>query len=94
MKTIRVIRHRTIDRGAAARGHGAAGLGGLPEHGKLKGTYAFRLGPAKGFDADLANSSSDPGNVGGARRQDVLRVGVFTSDVRRHISYRAHACHD
>jgi len=49
-------------------------------NGKLKGTYAFRLSPAKGFDADLANSSTDPGNVGGAQRQDVLRVGVFTSD--------------
>jgi len=46
----------------------------------LKGTYAFRLGPAKGFDADLANSGSDPGNVGGAQRQDLLRVGIFTSD--------------
>ncbi len=47
--------------------------------GKLKGTYAFRLGPAKGFDADLANNG-DPGNVSGAPRQDILRVGVFTSD--------------
>jgi len=55
---------------------------------KLKGTYAFRLGPAKGFDADLAGSAAgDPGNVGLAQRQDILRVGVFTSDCAGNITY-------
>jgi len=46
---------------------------------KLKGNYSFRLSPAKGFDADLANAS-DPGNVTGAPRQNVLMTGMFTSD--------------
>ncbi len=55
--------------------------------GKLKGTYAFRLAPAKGFDADLATNGSDPGQVGVAPRQNVLRVGVFTSDGCGNITY-------
>jgi len=46
---------------------------------KLNGTYAFRLNPAKGFDADLANNG-DPGAVVAANREDVLRVGVFTAN--------------
>ena len=51
----------------------------------LLGTYAFRLVPAKGFSADLANAS-DPGNVHTAPRQDILRVGVFTADGCGNIS--------
>ncbi len=62
--------------------------------GKLKGNYAFRLGPAKGFDADLATSGSDPGNVGGAGRQNVMMVGMFTSDGCGNIELWAHAGHD
>jgi len=58
----------------------SAGCPGPANSGKLKaGTYAFRLGPAKGFDADLANNG-DPGAVVAALREDVIRVGVFTSD--------------
>ncbi len=45
----------------------------------LKGTYAFRLDPATGFDANLA-STTDPGNVGGALRQNVTRAGQFTAN--------------
>lgn len=44
----------------------------------LYGNYVFRLGPAKGFDADLANAG-DPGNVAFAPRQDLVRAGAFTS---------------
>jgi hypothetical protein len=43
----------------------------------LKGTYSFRLVPAKSFSAD---APGDPGNIASAPRQDILRVGVFTAD--------------
>lgn len=43
----------------------------------LKGTYSFRLVPAKSFSAD---APGDPGGIGGAPRQDTLRVGVFTAN--------------
>lgn len=44
----------------------------------MNGNYAFRLGPAKSFAADLANAG-DPANVAGAPRQDLVRAGVFTA---------------
>ena len=43
----------------------------------IKGRYAFRMTPAKSFSAD---APGDPGGIGAAPRQDILRVGVFTAD--------------
>ncbi|MFZ0888025.1 MAG: hypothetical protein WA005_06205 [Candidatus Binataceae bacterium] len=57
----------------------SAACAGSANAAKLKGTYAFRLNPAKSFAADLANNS-DPGVVASAGRQNVLRAGVFTAD--------------
>jgi len=54
-------------------------------YGKFKGSYSFRLGPAKGFDADLANNG-DPGQVSNAGRQDIVRVGTFYADGCGNIS--------
>jgi len=43
----------------------------------LRGTFSFRLVPAKSFSAD---APGDPGDIAGAPRQDILRVGVFTAN--------------
>jgi hypothetical protein len=43
----------------------------------LRGTFTFRLVPAKSFSAD---APGDPGGIAGAPRQDILRVGSFTAD--------------
>ena len=43
----------------------------------LRGRYAFQVGPATGFSA---TAPGDPGNVAGASRQDILRVGVIQWD--------------
>jgi hypothetical protein len=43
----------------------------------LRGTYSFRLVPAKSFSAD---DPGDLGDIAGAPRQDILRVGVFTAN--------------
>ena len=53
----------------------------------LSGTYAFRLDPATSFAANLAFvPTSDPGQVGTAPSQDVIRAGQFTSDGNGHIT--------
>src|SRR5689334_12407274 len=40
----------------------------------LKGPWAFQMLPAKSFSA---SAPGDPGDVAGAPRQDILRVGVI-----------------
>ncbi len=57
----------------------SAACSGTACNKNLKGTYAFRLDPATGFDANLANDG-DPGNVSGALRQNVTRAGQFTAN--------------
>ncbi len=50
---------------------------GIFTNQSLKGTFSFRLVPAKSFSVD---DLSDPGGLATAPRQDILRVGVFTAD--------------
>ncbi len=43
----------------------------------LRGSWGFQMVPAKGF---TVNAPGDPGGVGSAVRQDILRVGVISFD--------------
>jgi hypothetical protein len=43
----------------------------------LRGSWGFQMVPAKSF---TVNTPGDPGGVGSAVRQDILRVGVVTFD--------------
>lgn len=52
----------------------------------LYGVYSFRLDPATGFAADLASTTTDPGNVAGAARQSVGQAGQFTADGNGNIT--------
>jgi len=62
-----------------------AASAGCGTTGCLKGTYALRLDPATGFDANLA-TDGDPGNVTGASTQNVMQAGLFTADGSGHIT--------
>ncbi len=53
----------------------------------VKGTFSFRLVPAKSFAADrFAGGGDDPSGLASAPRQDVLRGGVFTADGKGNIT--------
>jgi len=57
----------------------------------LRGRYAFRMTPVKGFTAD---APGDPGGIATAPRQDILRVGVFTADAAGNLQGRTVATTD
>ncbi|MFZ0888024.1 MAG: hypothetical protein WA005_06200 [Candidatus Binataceae bacterium] len=89
MKTIRAtgiaVSFAALLVAAMAATASAACVASSPGNGCLKGTYAFRLDPATGFDADLA-STTDPGHVSLAPRQSVMQAGEFTADGNGHIT--------
>lgn len=58
---------------------------------KIKGNYSFRMTPVKSFSAD---APGDPGGLGTAPRQDILRVGVFEADGKGNLSGRTIATTD
>jgi hypothetical protein len=62
---------------------------------RLKGTYTFRLTPATSFAPVYDGSSGKPDSgVASAPRQDILRIGVFTSDGAGNLSGHAIATTD